>query len=88
MTYTIYGDLRSGAFSSEAALAEAGADYRFEIISLDKNDHKKPEFLAINPSGKGDPSDRRRPLSRGETPAGAGKCGARGSLSLALLRRG
>jgi GST-like protein len=52
MTYTIYGDLRSGAFSSEAALAEAGADYRFEIVSLDKNEQKKPEFLAINPSGK------------------------------------
>jgi len=52
MTYTIYGDLRSGAFSSEAALAEAGADYKFEIVSLDKNDQKKPDFLALNPSGK------------------------------------
>jgi GST-like protein len=39
MTYTIYGDLGSGAFSSEAALAEAGAPYTFE-------------FLAVNPSGK------------------------------------
>ena len=52
MTYTIYGDLRSGAFSSEAALAEAGARYTFELVSLDKTAQKAPEFLKINPSGK------------------------------------
>ena len=52
MTYTIYGDLRSGAFSSEAALAEAGARYTFELVSLDTNAQKTPEFLKINPSGK------------------------------------
>src|SRR5271165_4382221 len=52
MTYTIYGDLRSGVFSSEAALAEAGADYAFERISIEKLEQKAPAFLAINPSGK------------------------------------
>lgn len=52
MTYTIYGDLKTGAFSSEAALAEAGADYVFERISIKDNTQKTPEFLAINPSGK------------------------------------
>ena len=52
MSYTIYGDLRSGAFSSEAALAEAGAPYTFERISLDKNEQKAPGYLAVNPSGK------------------------------------
>ena len=52
MTYIVYGDLKSGAFSSEAALAEGGADYRFERVSLEKNEQKKAEFLAINPSGK------------------------------------
>jgi GST-like protein len=52
MTYTIYGDLGSGAFSSEAALAEAGAPYTFELIALDKNAQKAPEFLGVNPSGK------------------------------------
>ena len=30
MSYMIYGDLGSGAFSTEAALAEAGADYEFQ----------------------------------------------------------
>ena len=52
MSYTLYGDLGSGAFSAEAALAEAGAPYRFELVSLEKNEQKKPGFLAINPSGK------------------------------------
>jgi glutathione S-transferase len=52
MSYTLYGDLGSGAFSAEAALAEAGAPYSFEPVSLDKNEQKQPAFLAINPSGK------------------------------------
>src|SRR5258708_3029717 len=52
MSFTLYGDLGSGAFSAEAALAEAGAPYRFELVSLEKNEQKQPQFLAINPSGK------------------------------------
>jgi glutathione S-transferase len=52
MSYQLYGDLGSGAFSAEAALAEAGAPYSFEIVSLDRNEQKQPSFLAINPSGK------------------------------------
>jgi glutathione S-transferase len=52
MMFTLYGDLGSGAFSAEAALAEAGAPYSFEPVSLDRNEQKQPAFLAINPSGK------------------------------------
>jgi len=52
MSFTLYGDLGSGAFSAEAALAEAGAPYRFELVSLEKGEQKQPAFLAINPSGK------------------------------------
>ncbi len=52
MTWTIYGDLRTGVFSSEAALAAAGADYTFERISIEKLEQKTPAFLAVNPSGK------------------------------------
>src|ERR1700743_3051088 len=52
MGYTLYGDLGSGAFSAESALAEAGAPYTFELVSLEKNEQKQPHFLAINPSGK------------------------------------
>lgn len=52
MAYTIFGDKGSGAFSAEATLAEADAQYDFRIISLEKNEQKQPAFLAINPSGK------------------------------------
>ena len=52
VTYTIFGDKGTGAFSAEAALAEAGAPYEFHFVSLEKMEQKKPEFLAINPSGK------------------------------------
>ncbi len=52
MSYTIFGDKGSGAFSAEAVLAEAGAPYEFRLVSLEKNEQKQPEFLAINPSGK------------------------------------
>ncbi len=52
MSYRLYGDLGSGAFSAEAALAEAGAPYTFELISLERNEQKEPRFLSLNPSGK------------------------------------
>lgn len=52
MTYRIFGDKGSGAFSAEAVLAEAGAPYEFHFVSLEKLEQRKPEFLAINPSGK------------------------------------
>jgi GST-like protein len=52
MSYTIFGELKSGAFSAEAALAEAGAPYKFHPVSLEKNEQRAPEFLIINPSGK------------------------------------
>ena len=52
MPYILYGDKGSGAFCVEAALAEAGATYEFQTISLDRNEQKSPAFLAINPSGK------------------------------------
>ena len=52
MSYTIFGDLGSGAFSAEAALAEAGAPYEFHTVSLERNEQKAPAFLALNPSGK------------------------------------
>ena len=52
MTYTIFGDKGTGAFSAEAVLAEAGAPYEFHFVSLEREEQKKPEFLAINPSGK------------------------------------
>jgi glutathione S-transferase len=33
-------------------LEEAGAPYRMELVSFDKGEHKKANFLAVNPMGK------------------------------------
>lgn len=52
MGYVLYGDKGTGAFCVEAALAEAGAEYEFKVISLEKNEQREPAYLAINPSGK------------------------------------
>jgi glutathione S-transferase len=52
MSYIVFGDRRSGAFAVEAALAEAGVNYEFHSVSLEKNEQKSPEYLALNPSGK------------------------------------
>jgi len=52
MSYIVFGDRRSGAFAVEAALAEAGVNYEFHSVSLEKNEQKSSEFLALNPSGK------------------------------------
>jgi glutathione S-transferase len=50
--FVLYGDRGSGAFSVEAALAEAGVQYEFRTVSLKENAQRAPDFLAINPSGK------------------------------------
>ena len=52
MNWIIYGDKSSGAFAAAAALAEAGAPYDFREISLQRDEQRSPEFLAINPAGK------------------------------------
>lgn len=33
-------------------LEEVGEPYRVEMLSLEKREHKQPEYLAINPMGK------------------------------------
>jgi glutathione S-transferase len=52
MKWIVFGDKGSGAFSTEAALAEAEAPYEFREVSLERNEQREPAFLAINPSGK------------------------------------
>jgi GST-like protein len=52
MMWIIYGDRGSGAFSAEAALAEADAEYEFREVSLERNEQLNPEYLAINPAAK------------------------------------
>src|ERR1700683_57538 len=52
MSWILFGDKGSGAFAAEAALAEAGARCDFREISLQRNEQRSPEFLAVNPAGK------------------------------------
>jgi GST-like protein len=52
VSFVVYGDRGSGAFSAEAALAETGAQYEFRPVSLKLNEQRAPAFLAINSSGK------------------------------------
>jgi glutathione S-transferase len=40
------------ALASHIALEEVGADYELARIDIDANDHRKPEYLAINPKGR------------------------------------
>ncbi len=101
MSYKLYGDLGSGAFSAEAALAEAGAPYEFELISLEKGEQKEPRFLSLNPSGKipalrlpegeivtefvGHPAHPGRSFPAERVVAAPGRARARHRLSLARL---
>jgi GST-like protein len=52
MSYVLYGDVNSGSFAAEAALAEAGADVRLVTVSLDKDEQFEDAFRAINPMGR------------------------------------
>jgi glutathione S-transferase len=40
------------ALASHIALEEVAADYDLARIDIDANDHRKPEYLAINPKGR------------------------------------
>jgi glutathione S-transferase len=51
----LYGSTNKKSFNTlkiRAAFAEAGVDYEFVPIDLDKGENKTPEFLTINPHGK------------------------------------
>jgi glutathione S-transferase len=52
VSWILFGDKGSGAFAAEAALAEAGVRCDFREISLQRNEQRSPEFLAVNPAGK------------------------------------
>src|SRR5262249_18334800 len=49
---TLYASLASRSFVARWLLEEIGIPYRVEILSLRKGEHKRPEYLRINPMGK------------------------------------
>lgn len=48
----IYGFPFTRSTRATWALEEAGAEYEFIPVDLSKGEHKKPEFLKVNPGGK------------------------------------
>ena len=48
----IYGYPKSRSYRAVWALEEAGAEYDYVKVDLMKGEGRKPEFIAINPSGK------------------------------------
>jgi glutathione S-transferase len=51
----LFGSTNKRSYSTlkiRAALAEAGAEYEFVPVDLDKGEQKRPAFLAVNPHGK------------------------------------
>jgi glutathione S-transferase len=49
---TFYHNPMSRARIAHWMLEEVGAPYDMKILSFEKGEHKRPEFLAINPMGK------------------------------------
>lgn len=48
----LYYNPRSRASIAKWALDECGADYQLMLIDFEKQEHRSPAFLAINPAGK------------------------------------
>jgi glutathione S-transferase len=48
----LYYNPMSRARIAHWMLEEAGAPYRLELVNFEKGEHKKPEFLGVNPMGK------------------------------------
>jgi glutathione S-transferase len=48
----IYGYPYTRSTRATWALEEAGAEYEFIPVDLSRGEHKKPEFLNVNPGGK------------------------------------
>ena len=47
--YKLYWCLATGAFAPEAVLSEAALDYERIAVDTDKDEHRSPDFLALNP---------------------------------------
>ena len=48
----LYHAVPSRSMTVHWMLEETGADYRVELLSLEQEEHKRPEYLAVNPLGK------------------------------------
>lgn len=47
----LYVSATANGFRASVALEEAGMEYRVHKVDLGKGEHRKPEYLSINPAG-------------------------------------
>src|ERR1700687_3524295 len=50
--YTLYWNNGSASITAHMALEESGAPYTLKFVDMDKDEHKSPEYLKLNPNGK------------------------------------
>ena len=50
--YTLYWNNGSASITAHMALEESGAPYTLKFVNMDKNEHKSPEYMKLNPNGK------------------------------------
>jgi glutathione S-transferase len=51
-TLTLFYSPQTRSLGALTLLEELGADYKIKYLNMKEGEHKKPEFLAINPMGK------------------------------------
>lgn len=52
MALTLYHAPQSRAIIAQWMLEELGVPYEMQLLNLKKNEHKQPDYLAVNPLGK------------------------------------
>ncbi|HVO04235.1 MAG TPA: glutathione S-transferase family protein [Candidatus Cybelea sp.] len=50
--YTLYWSPGAASMAPQCCLEEAGVPYTLKLVDMSKGDHKRPEYLALNPTGK------------------------------------
>ena len=50
--YTLYWSPGAASMAPQCCLEEAGAPYTLKLVDTSKGEHKKPDYLALNPGGK------------------------------------
>ena len=49
--HTLYWDQQTAAFAAQALLEETGTAYRIVRVDLAAEEHRRPDYLALNPGG-------------------------------------
>jgi glutathione S-transferase len=50
--YTLHWEYMAGSIVAQAMLEELGADYRLHHVDMEAGEHKQPEYLSINATGR------------------------------------